>query len=365
VKGRHMMKTIRVMTPSKEYDALVGEGLVDMAGPEAARVRKPGKAIIVSDSTVSGLYLPRLGTSLRGAGFDTCEFVFPPGESSKNVSTLTALLNHMARRRLTRSDTVFALGGGVTGDLAGLAASLYMRGIGLVQIPTTLLSAVDSSVGGKTAIDLDEGKNLAGTFYQPDLVLCDTRTLKTLPAAEYSNGCAEIIKYAMIRDGELIEELRSPDSGKIEGIIARCIAIKADIVRADERESGARKLLNFGHTFGHAIEKCSGYGVSHGSAVAAGMALITAACFMKGLCGRDCLDGLLAALRGCGLPASTVYGEEELFEAAMGDKKRGPDGITVVVARDIGRCELHEVSAAGFREFLRLGLRWTGGGGEI
>ena len=205
-----MMKTIRVAT-LKEYDVLVGEGLVDMAGPEAARVRKPGKAIIVSDSTVSGLYLPRLGTSLRGAGFDTCEFVFPPGESSKNVSTLTALLNHMARCRLARSDTVFALGGGVTGDPRGLPPS-YMRGIGLVQIPTTLLSAVDSSVGGKTAIDLDEGKNLAGTFYQPDLVLCDTRTLKTLPAAEYSNGCAEIIKYAMIRDGELIEELRSPDS---------------------------------------------------------------------------------------------------------------------------------------------------------
>ncbi len=350
------MKTIRVSAPSKEYEVLIENGLIDAAGSAAARVMRPGKAVIVTDSTVGGLYSGRLEISLRAAGFDTCDFVFPCGEKSKNAATLVSLLNHMARSRLTREDTVFALGGGVVGDLAGLAASLYMRGTRLVQIPTTLLAQVDSSVGGKTAIDLDEGKNLAGAFYQPDLVLCDPGALATLPVAEYSGGCAEVIKYAMIKDGPLLNEMCRPDSGDPGDIIARCIAIKAGIVRADEREAGPRQLLNFGHTIGHAIEKCSGYEVPHGRAVAAGMAIITAACVEMGFCGRDCLKGLLRALENCGLPSGTGYGEDELFEAAMSDKKRGKGGITIVVARDIGSCELHRVTFAQLKEFLKLGL---------
>jgi 3-dehydroquinate synthase len=250
---------------------------------------------------------------------------------------------------------VFALGGGVVGDLAGLAAALYLRGIKLVQIPTTLLAAVDSSVGGKTAVDLDAGKNLAGAFYQPDLVICDTDTLSTLPKSEFSNGMAEVIKYAAIRDKSLYNALRPPISN-LGAVIARCVEIKRDIVSADERDKGERQLLNFGHTFAHAIEKCSGYKIVHGSAVAIGMAMMTRACLARNICGGDCLEVLLDALDAYGLPAETGYDEDALFSALLSDKKRNHDRITLVVPRGPGRCERLSVTLPKAREFLRLGL---------
>jgi 3-dehydroquinate synthase len=309
--------------------------------------------VIVTDSNVDLLYSDRLAASIREAGFDAVRFVFPAGEKSKNAPTLLSLLNFMAESRITRADTVFALGGGVVGDLAGLAASLYMRGVGLVQLPTTLLAAVDSSVGGKTAVDLPAGKNLMGAFYQPDLVICDTDTLDTLPPSEFSNGCAEMIKYAFIRDAAILNIL---GDRPLDDLISRCVTIKRDIVAADEHDRGERQLLNFGHTFGHAIEKYSGYTIPHGSAVAAGMVIMTTAAVRKGLCDAGSLEQLISALRSCGLPVETHYSEAELFDTILSDKKRVSDRITLVIPRRVGLCELTEVSLDRAREFLRLGL---------
>ena len=350
------MKTIAMQTASKSYEIKVGKGLLDMAGSLAAQVRTPEKAMIVTDSTVDRLYSGRLISSLEGAGFDTVKYVFPAGERSKNSETLLELLNFMARSRMTRADTLFALGGGVTGDLGGLAAALYMRGIGLVQVPTTLLACVDSSIGGKTAIDLEAGKNLAGVFYQPELVICDSETLLSLPESEYSNGCAEVIKYAMIKDPSLSQALCAPEKAGIDRIITRCVQIKGDVVSADERETGERRILNFGHTFGHAIEKCSGYAIPHGSAVAVGMSLITNACVKLGLCEQSCLSKLRDMLERCKLPSETEFSEKELFEAVLSDKKRASDRITLVVPREVGNCELSDVPLSQARQFLRLGL---------
>ncbi|NLW74082.1 MAG: 3-dehydroquinate synthase [Clostridiales bacterium] len=326
------------------------------AGRLAAGVRRPGRAVIVTDSNVDLLYSDKLAASLREAGFDAVKFVFPAGEKSKNASTLLSLLNFMAESRLTRIDTVFALGGGVVGDLAGLAASLYMRGVGLVQLPTTLLAAVDSSVGGKTAVDLPAGKNLMGAFYQPDLVICDTDTLGTLPEAEFSNGCAEVIKYGFIRDAAILNML---GNRPVDEIISRCVAIKRDIVTADEHDRGERQLLNFGHTFGHAIETCSGYTIPHGSAVAAGMVIMTTAAIKKGLCDAGSLGLLKSALRACGLSVEVHYTYAELFDTILSDKKRSSDRIKLVIPRRVGLCELIEVSLNEAREFLRLGLGGT------
>ena len=294
---------LTVNTPSKKYDVLLGRGILADAGRLAVGVRRPGRAVVVTDSNVDSLYSDQLATSLRDAGFDTVKFVFPAGEKSKNAGTLLSLLNFMAEYRMTRDGTVFALGGGVVGDLAGLAASLYMRGVGLVQLPTTLLAAVDSSVGGKTAVDLPSGKNLIGAFYQPDLVICDTETLGTLPSGEFSNGCAEVIKYAFIRDASILNML---DGNRIDELIFRCIAIKRDIVACDERDRGERQLLNFGHTFGHAIEKCSGYTLPHGSAISAGMVIMTTAAVKLGLCDNGA-ELLKSALTRCALPLGTRF----------------------------------------------------------
>lgn len=349
------MKTVSVTTPHKNYEVKIGRSLLSEAGALTSAVRKPGKAVIVTDSNVDKLYSDKLTASLMNAGFEPFKFVIPAGESSKNTANLIELLNFMAGSALTRADTVFALGGGVTGDLAGLASSLYMRGTGLVQLPTSLLADVDSSVGGKTAVDLEAGKNLVGTFYQPDLVICDIETLNTLPVSELSNGYAEVIKYGMIKDPTLLN-FANTDSTVTEEMISRCVEIKRDVVGADENDSGIRKILNFGHTFGHAVEKCSSYTIPHGSAVAIGMAIITRACVKTGLCKEDCLSGLMAALKAKGLPRSSPFGAEELFKAALSDKKRSSDKLTLVVLSKIGECALLEASLSEAKELLKLGI---------
>jgi 3-dehydroquinate synthase len=354
------MKCISVDTPSRTYDVRIDAGLLGKAGKAIAGVRPGGTVLVVTDQNVEALYAGALQQSLRDAGFRTEKFVFPAGERAKAPETLFSLLNAMAAFGMTRTDTVAALGGGVTGDLAGLAAALYMRGIGLVQLPTTLLAAVDSSVGGKTAVDLPAGKNLVGAFYQPHLVLCDTDTMKTLPAAERSNGAAEIIKYAFLREESLLALLTQPE--RLAELIARCVAVKRDIVRADERDTGCRQLLNFGHTVGHAVEQCSGFTVPHGSAVAVGMAVMTRACVRRGLCAPDCLTRLYEALAQCSLPASTSFSADALFSAMLRDKKRENETVTLVICRAVGRCELLRVPVAEAREFLAEGLgepSWT------
>ena len=268
------MRSIHIKA-SREYDVLVERGLLDRAGELLREVSAPGMAAIVSDDTVYALYGERTVKALEKTGYRVHSFTFPAGEGSKNLSTYADVLHFLGEHRFSRSDVVVALGGGVVGDLAGFAAATYQRGMGFAQIPTTLLAMVDSSVGGKTAIDLPAGKNLAGTFYQPWLVLCDPDCLDSLPDEIFRDGCAEVIKYAVLGNAPFFEELNcTPPHAQLEHIIETCVRMKRDIVAQDEFDRGQRQLLNLGHTFGHGIEACSGFAVSHGSAVAIGMAMI-------------------------------------------------------------------------------------------
>ncbi|MDY3225009.1 MAG: 3-dehydroquinate synthase [Candidatus Faecousia sp.] len=349
------MNTVTV-SASKTYDILIGSGLLPSLGAEVKKLGKAQKVCVVSESNVFPLYGQTVVTSLESAGFSVVRYVFSAGEESKNGSVFLDLLNFLAQNGLTRSDMIVALGGGVTGDLAGFAAASFLRGIRFVQVPTTLLAAVDSSVGGKTAIDLPAGKNLAGAFYQPDLVACDTDALSALPRFEYENGMAEVIKYGLLSDAELFSRLESPSGISMGEMIARCVSIKRDLVNRDERDVGDRQLLNLGHTFGHGIEKDSGYSIPHGRAVAAGMGIMARACAAKGLCPQDVPVLLAKMLDRYNLPCDTGYDPDALFAATLSDKKRASGGITLVVIREIGRCELMKVSLDEAREFLRLGL---------
>ncbi len=349
------MKTVTVHA-SKNYDVLIGRGLLPVCGEHISKVLKGRAAILVSDDNVFSIYGETVLNSLSEAGIVTEVFVFPHGEQSKNLSVWEEILCAMCRAHLSRQDMVIALGGGVTGDLAGFAAATYQRGIGFVQIPTSLLAAVDSSVGGKTGIDLPEGKNQVGAFYQPSLVLCDTDTLKTLPEEEYKNGCAEIIKYAMIGSRDLLRDIReTPIKNRYEHVIEQCVSMKRDYVEQDEHDSGVRMMLNFGHTVGHAVETLGNYVLAHGKAVAVGMAAVTKAACAHDLCDNDVYTTLSALLEQYGLPSETQFSAEELAKAALTDKKRHGSTITIVVPKEIGMCSLKEVQDSSFADWLKKG----------
>lgn len=351
------MKTITV-NASRTYDVMIGSGLLARTGALAAPLIKGRDAIIVSDSNVWPLYGRTVQTSLEQAGFQVDHFVFPAGETSKNTQTLVELLTFLARKGLTRSDVVFALGGGVTGDMAGLAASLYLRGVPCVQLPTSLLSVVDSSVGGKTAVDLPEGKNLVGTFTQPHLVLCDIDTLATLSPEVYAEGWAEIIKYGMIRSKELLDFLSEHPAGTdIEWVIAHCVAIKRDVVAADEQDNAVRQVLNFGHTIGHAIERCGNYQYFHGEGVAMGMGIMTRACVRMGKCPAECQEVLENLLKKYDLPNNCSMKAEDLLEAAKADKKRRGNAITLIQPDVLGNCVLHKTDYNELAQVLELGMK--------
>jgi 3-dehydroquinate synthase len=273
---------------------------------------------------VASLYGEAVRASYDAAGYQISLFTFVPGEHSKNMGTLTRLLEAMGEAGLDRSDLLIALGGGVSGDLGGLAAALYLRGIDYVQIPTTVLAAVDSSVGGKTAVDLDCGKNMAGAFWQPVLVLCDPDTFETLAPETYASGMAEVVKYGMVFGGRPWE---LPEAQ----MVAACCKLKRDIVEEDEREHGRRTLLNFGHTIGHAVEKASGYTVPHGQAVAIGMAVMSRAAEGRGLVPAGSTEELVQILERLGLPTKTDLGAGAIKAAVRADKKRRAAGITIVV----------------------------------
>ena len=278
------MKVISVKT-SEKYDVIVGSAIIPQIGTYLSELKTDCKAAIISDSNVWPLYGSCVSESLDNAGISPVHYVFPAGEASKNANTYLKILNFLAENQITRSDLIVALGGGVVGDITGFTAATYLRGISYVQIPTSLLAMVDSSVGGKTAIDLPAGKNLVGAFKQPRLVLCDIDTLHTLPERLFLDGCAEVIKYAMLYDEPLFNALQisGPDFDR-ETVIARCIGLKRDVVQEDEFDNGSRQRLNFGHTIGHAIEARSDFQISHGQAVAAGMAIITKAAAANQMC---------------------------------------------------------------------------------
>ena len=349
------MKTIRI-DASRSYDVAIGSGLLKEAGERTAAATGAGSAVVVSDDTVFPLYGETVCRSLERAGIRVTSFVFPHGEKSKTLETYGRLLEAMCGAHLTRADAAVALGGGVTGDLTGFAAATYQRGVAFVQLPTTLLAAVDASVGGKTAVDLRGGKNQAGCFYQPSLVLCDTDALRTLPEEEYRCGCAEIVKYAMIGSETLFEELlETPVSERAEEVIGTCVAMKRDYVMEDEFDTGARMMLNFGHTLGHAVEACSGYTVLHGQAVAMGMAAVTRAAAALGVCGRKTSSALAALLKQYGLPTEIPYGLDEMLAAARLDKKAAGSSFRLIVPERIGKCRVETVDAEGLRRWMEQG----------
>ncbi len=321
------------VSASKTYDVLIEKGLLENCGKAVADIFSPSAVCVVSDTNVAPLYLEKVKNSLAEAGFAVNEFIFPAGEESKTPETLFKLWRHLASIPLTGSDLIIALGGGVTGDITGFAAATYLRGIKYVQIPTSLLAMVDSSVGGKTAIDLPEGKNLCGAFCQPSIVLCDTECLSTLPAKEYSCGMAEVIKYAMI-DRPAVFELIGGDD--IDSLVYECISAKREKVEADEFDNGARRLLNLGHTFGHAVERLSEFSLSHGEAVSIGMCIITRYAVSEGICPQSVLDKLYAALEKYSLPTKTEFSAIEIASAAQNDKKRRGGDVTLVIPTENG-----------------------------
>ena len=283
-------------------------------------------------------------------------YVFPAGEAQKNTETYCNILNFLAQNQISRSDVLIALGGGVVGDMTGFAAATFLRGIAYVQVPTSLLAMVDSSVGGKTAIDLPVGKNLVGAFYQPSLVLCDIATLQTLPQHIFSDGCAEVIKYGMLYDTDLFDHLEKHGlSFDREYVINRCIALKRDVVCADEFDHGERAKLNFGHTIGHSIEANSHFAVTHGQAVAIGMAMMCKAGGVLGFCLVHVYQRLCNTLEKFGLPYTTDYSVHELYETAMLDKKRCGNVINIVVPKNIGDSSIFPATADNLKMIIKAG----------
>ncbi|SFP91796.1 3-dehydroquinate synthase [Oscillibacter sp. PC13] len=350
------IQTIPIRT-TPAYEVAIGPGLLGQCGPRLKGLLPLCQVAVITDSTVAPLYLNTVSDSLRSAGFAVSTHVFPAGEAHKSLSTLSDLLESLAAAHLTRGDCVAALGGGVTGDMAGFAAAVYLRGIRCVQLPTTLLSAVDSSVGGKTAIDLTAGKNLAGAFLQPAAVLCDTDCLQSLPADMVADGAAEAIKTGVLSDEGLFSLFEDDALASAPAeVIARCVRYKAGVVERDEREQGERKLLNLGHTVGHAIEKCSNYAIPHGHAVAAGLAVIARAAERLGWTEAPIASRVSACLLANGLPTGTAYSAAALAEAALADKKRSGNTITLVIPRKIGLCSLKKVPVAELLPIISAGL---------
>ena len=299
---------------------------------------KARKAALVTDSNVDRLYGDEVVRQIEATGLQVERIVFPAGEKSKTLETYAELVRGFAALELTRTDFAIALGGGVVGDLTGFAAATYMRGIGFVQIPTTLLAMVDSSIGGKTGVDIPEGKNLVGAFHLPKRIVRNPQFLESLPEKELKNGLAEMIKTAILFDSEMfgaLERIVCPDDlgrlEKLEPLVERCAVWKQKIVDEDFKEGGKRKLLNLGHTFGHAIEKVSDFAIPHGEAVAIGMRIV----------GKDVpeIDKILDAY---GYPKYEGFDNSKILEAIRGDKKRSGDKITLVVPRKVGECELVE-----------------------
>lgn len=348
------------MTASKSYHIHIGRGLLDECGTMLREtLPKVHSVMLVGDDTTMGLYGDKVERSLTHAGYAVNRFVFPHGEEQKNLATYGELLSAMAGAGLTRSDCAVALGGGVVGDLTGFAAATYLRGIPVVQIPTTVLAAVDSSVGGKTAVDLPVGKNLVGAFHQPSLVLCDPDTFATLPTEIFADGMAEVIKYGFIGDRPLLDKLAQTDlatlqqGDDIEEILASCVRDKGIFVQADERDTGVRQKLNLGHTLGHGIEAASNFAISHGSAVAMGMCLVTKGAVRRGICPMETLTLLTELLRRYHLPVDCPYDAETLYQVATHDKKRAGNKITLVLPTGVGESGLFPMTMEEARTFVK------------
>lgn len=343
------MRTITVALGEKTYNIEIAAGLLDQIGAKARVLSQAVKAAIISDSNVDPLYGERLERSLAASGFEVTRIVFAAGEQSKNLTVLGQVYDELARAGLTRSDLILTLGGGVPGDLGGFAAATFLRGIDFIQVPTSLLAQIDSSVGGKVAIDLPSGKNLAGSFYQPKAVFIDPDLLKTLPLRFLHDGLAEAIKYGCIRDAGLFAQIAAVKSDQelleqADIIIETCCNIKARIVEKDEFDTGERMLLNFGHTIGHAIEKCCGFTTYiHGEGVGIGMVQMTRQTEKLGLTAAGTAEELSRVLKKFALPVSAVFDAQEILQAMALDKKKSGKKINLVIIEKIGVGRLHKI----------------------
>lgn len=353
------MGTIRVAA-AQPYDVRIDRSLLNTCGSFLRDTAQTRHFALVSDDTVYSLYGEALLQTLHAAGCTAEVFTFPHGEASKCSDTLLRLYDFLSTHGITRTDCLLALGGGVTGDLTGFAAATYLRGLPYIQIPTTLLAQIDSSVGGKTAINLPTGKNLVGAFKQPCLVVCDPDVLVTLPPEILADGIAEAIKYGMIRDSALFDLLASHTLAEIapclDEIITRCVSCKRDIVEADEFDTGERMLLNFGHTLGHAIERHSAFAYTHGQAVAAGMCMLSARTAPKAVTAQLC-----DCVRRYGLPTDYDAPMPALTALCGRDKKCAGDSITYIACEEIGRGERITCPLAAFESRMLNGKETSHG----
>ena len=357
------MPMITVPLGERTYPIHIGSGMLDCLGAHTLEALGDISVAVVTDDNVAPLYLDRAVKSLESAGLRVCAITLPHGEATKCLGCLSELYDFFCASRLTRRNAVIALGGGVIGDLAGLAAATYLRGVHFIQVPTTLLAQVDSSVGGKVAVDLPQGKNLVGAFYQPDFVLVDPDTLTTLTDEYWRDGLGEVIKYGCIGDADLFALLEECAPGgraalmaRIDDILMRCIQAKADVVAQDERDTGLRMTLNFGHTIAHAVETCQHYeGLCHGEAVALGMHLMTRLTEGKGLTAPGTADRLDALLRQLEMPMELpALPEERVISAMFMDKKFSGKVLNVIVLNQIGKCFIHPTDAAFFQGMTNI-----------
>lgn len=349
------MKKVRVNV-GKGYDIFIEKGILSLAGEYISNVSNAKKVCIISDTNVYPIYGDIVKSQLINAGFDVYDFVFTAGEESKTTQSVISMVEFFAENEFTRSDLVVALGGGVTGDMAGFAASIFLRGIDFVQIPTSLLAQVDSSVGGKTAVDLPQGKNLCGAFHQPILVLIDSNTLSTLSPHFFSDGMAEAIKTGCIKSLSLFEKIENNNANDIiDDIIFECVSIKAGVVERDEKEHGERALLNFGHTCGHAIEKLHNFTtVSHGEAVGIGMVMITQAGENNSVTEIGTCDRIKNVLKKYSLMTDDENSLADIITAMSADKKRTGDGINFVLLDNIGTSFCKKIKYENIPKFFGL-----------
>ena len=355
------MRTVRVNASSKSYDVLIGKDAAEVLGKEAKKVC-PGalKALIVSETNVAPLYLDTVKEQLENAGFEVISYVFGAGEQNKGINEISGMWNKMAEAGFTRTDFVVGLGGGVTTDMAGFAAATFLRGIKVIQLPTSLLAMVDASVGGKTGIDIPMGKNQVGAFWQPSLVLEDISFLKTLPDEVFTEGMGEVTKHAFIMDTGLLTKLEDAngdirsDEDLLEEIVFMNVSDKASVVGEDETDNGRRQTLNFGHTVGHVIERDSGFTKPHGICVAKGMGIVIDACVRAGTLAAEDAQRMKNLLTLYKLPITDDITPEAIVEGAMNDKKKRGDTLSVILVNKIGQAEIKKMTAEEFLKFLSV-----------
>jgi len=347
-----MNKTVAVKGVKKPYDIIIGKDILGILPEKIMEISKAKTVVIITDDNVDRIYSDTILKILKNAGFNILKFAFPHGEKHKTMETVCEILEFLAENNVTRTDLIIALGGGIVGDVSGYVSASYLRGIDFIQVPTTFLAAIDSSVGGKTGVNLKAGKNLAGAFYQPRLVVCDIKTFDTLKEENFKEGVSEAIKYGVICDKELFDLLSKNDNWDIVSIIERCVSIKAKIVSQDEFDRGERQLLNFGHTIGHAIEKATDFKITHGIAVGIGMAIISKISDSMKWTTENTNMQITNCLENNGIPTECNVETDELLSAMVKDKKINGETINLVIPEKIGGCVLKRINVSLLKEVL-------------